>query len=199
MQIHKLTLLAIATCSIGCQSVLTDIRDGRKYKTVKVNGTVWMAENLKYQMAGAEPYNRVRENAERFGLVYQWQTVTKACPTGWRLPTVNELTALMLKYGKISYGDDSSDFRNLFGPYAPQETAATYRNLVSDKAMNFPEVGPNKVDTHRALIWTSEPLEGDAAYAIYWRAIDENIEHESVHFSTYWKDHFMGFCRCVKE
>ncbi len=48
-----------------------DPRDKKKYKTIKLGGRVWMAEDLNYNK----------------NKLYNLENVKNACPTGWRLPS----------------------------------------------------------------------------------------------------------------
>lgn len=74
-------------------SVLTDARDGQTYKTTVVNGQHWMAENLRYDAGDASAcYDDDESNCEKYGRLYTWDSLI--CPTGWRLPTVEEYRAL---------------------------------------------------------------------------------------------------------
>ena len=64
-------------CEYGA---LTDIRDGQTYKTVKIGGQVWMAENLNYADSTKTPslkgkswcYNNDLENCAIGGRLYTW-------------------------------------------------------------------------------------------------------------------------------
>jgi uncharacterized protein (TIGR02145 family) len=89
--------------------------DGNIYKTVLINDQVWMQDNLrttKYNDGSAIPnqtgswislstpsycwYDDNNNYKNLYGALYNWHAVNtgKLCPTGWRVPTHDDWTAL---------------------------------------------------------------------------------------------------------
>ena len=86
---------------------LSDLRDGIKYRTVNIEGTRWMAENLRFvppksgsifgKKLESSCFNSDSLNCMKYGRLYSWEAAKLACPKGWKLPTIEELTALLNK------------------------------------------------------------------------------------------------------
>ena len=78
---------------------ITDSRDGKKYKIVKISNQTWMAENLNYAAKGSKCYENNEANCAKYGRLYNWNTARNACPAGFHLPRDAEWTTLVNNAG----------------------------------------------------------------------------------------------------
>ena len=79
----------------AAQNTMTDSRDGKTYRTVKIGNQVWMAENLNYETEKSYCYNDSTENCAKYGRFYEWNAAMRACPEGWHLPLLEEFKTLV--------------------------------------------------------------------------------------------------------
>lgn len=109
---------------------MTDSRDGRTYKTVKIGTQTWMAENLNYTSDSISwCYNDSVEYCAKYGRLYTWAAAMDSagtwttngkgcghdseacsptypvhgiCPEGWHLPSEGEWKRLLTAVGGSS-------------------------------------------------------------------------------------------------
>ena len=77
-------------------ATMKDKRDGKIYKTIKIEDQIWMAENLNYDTIGAcWCYDNNSINCAKYGRLYNYETAKKIAPIGWHLPTKDEYKILL--------------------------------------------------------------------------------------------------------
>jgi len=114
------TITVVNPAAFSCGNILTDIRDGQQYPTVKLGAQCWFAKNLNYGIrilsSQAQRDNCVFEkycsddnaaNCLVTGGMYQWDelmqytSASKAqgfCPPGWHVPAESDWAALFNFY-----------------------------------------------------------------------------------------------------
>jgi uncharacterized protein (TIGR02145 family) len=111
MMIRK-SKLVFALLLVGIQvsaqnyGTLTDPRDGKKYRTIKVGNLELMAENLNFDKAGI-CYDLENLFCRDNGRLYSYKEVVNSensiCPPGWHIPTSGEWKYIITKLnGKIT-------------------------------------------------------------------------------------------------
>lgn len=119
MKKNLLTIVAMGLLGVilvGCDG-LKDSRDKKTYKTVKIAGLEWMAENLNYEMENSYCYDGKPANCEKYGRLYTWEAALEACPAGWHLPDREEFNALLEAIGESSTAGQKLKSRSGWNDY----------------------------------------------------------------------------------
>jgi uncharacterized protein (TIGR02145 family) len=84
----------IEECGLS-NGTLTDSRDGKTYKWVKICTQTWMAKNLNFEGPGSICYQDAATYCNTYGRLYRWTSaMATACPSGWHLPSADEWKVL---------------------------------------------------------------------------------------------------------
>lgn len=76
---------------------LTDTRDGKKYRTVRIDKFELMAENLNFESTGI-CYDNQKLFCQDNGRLYNMSEVkNNICPTGWHVPSYSEWKYIFTK------------------------------------------------------------------------------------------------------
>lgn len=80
-------------------------RGGVEYKTVLINEQCWTKENMKYEPSTGTTmcYDNLESNCEIYGRLYDYEAAALACPSGFRLPTQEEMIAMQEYSGADMY------------------------------------------------------------------------------------------------
>lgn len=177
----------------GNFGTLTDSRDDKTYKTVKIGEQTWMAENLNYFMSDSTSIcNDMDEDCSRYHRFYTWEAAKEACPTGWHLPTEAEFTTL-----KNFVLKDWPDYSvlSLLGEQYGWETVTYDAYGFNAKYDYSPFDNPRGEFTYKgsSAYWSStEGSDGSSVKAL-WLQLDSGSEIESID-----KNYYAGV-RCLKD
>lgn len=76
------------------KTTFVDQRDEEVYNIVVIGKQTWMTENLRY----ASPNSEIKEgDPKNYGRYYHWEEAQEVCPSGWHLPTKEDVAQLMAK------------------------------------------------------------------------------------------------------
>ena len=210
--------ILISTSFNSCQSdsVLTDPRDGEKYRTVKINETIWMLDNLEYEtFLSREPNDSLRKahNIENIsGRYYHFQELDSVCPTGWKLATYQNWIDYFLYFGSFKNIEIKASTIDI-------EEDSFHRVIEHEDTINFFEKG-NPLNLQAVSRFQGENVSSSPTnpFADYWvndpEAEFNGLAH--IHIINDWgfipihsHDHHMNpekpselrrfMCRCVKE
>ena len=188
---------------------------GNYYNTDTINGILWMTENLRYEIEGesgrfSEPfevgcYEGEISNCEQFGMLYSYPAARPACWTlgaGWRLPTAEELTALLdyfnENYAALVSGGQSGLNLLLGGTMEASFNTGNWSGHVGVYPSSSPYSGANKSGgiwgaEHSALILAKT---GESIYHIWADHNKKAFVENNINFSGQYS---MFSCRCVKS
>jgi len=208
------TIAVILVCTLFCTAVLaqkiTDPRDNKIYKTVKIGEQVWFAENLNYNATSSKCYGEggqvagvdalytlsnaeIQANCQKYGRLYNWNTAMTVCPKGWHLPSKEEWKILVVavggasKYLKAISGWDWNYDEKKSGNGDDKYGFSALPGGFGSSNGSFYIVG------NTGYWWSASEYSSDIVYGIY---MDNYIEY--VGYDDGYKD-FMYSVRCLQD
>ena len=159
---------------------LTDDRDGKTYKTVKIGDQWWMAQNLDYT-DGSKPNAyfgpiwtsiNMAVDSVRIGRLYVWKTAIEVCPDGWHLPNNDEWSVLL---DLVGGGDVAGKVLKAQTGWVPNETGENGTDAVGFSALPAGYKQPNTVTyaTTSSGFWSATEGEQNKAYSVGLFAIGD--------------------------
>ncbi len=179
---------------------LTDARDGKVYKTVKIENMVWMSQNLNFETESSKCFDNNPESCKMYGRLYSWEDAQKACPEGWRLPDSDELEHL-LELAEAKAGDakkSSVVLKSKSGWMNAEKAGGNGTDAmgldIKPAGFYLPEgEGTFTQEESDAAIWSSTDFMGESAYQMSFNSSSEEAsvltDRKTTHVSV----------RCVKK
>jgi uncharacterized protein (TIGR02145 family) len=183
---------------ISDPNVLFDERDYSLYSIIKIGNQTWMAENLRYDIESSR-LNPMNPSIE-YGKLYNWNTVMKATPKGWHLPSDSEWNELEMALGMpavdvTNTGNRGTDHGTKMKSTTGWNSSGNGTNTSGFNA--FPAGFYDSGSFYRlggyAFFWSSTEFSGSFAW---YRSLYSG--NATVYRYNYNKTY--GFsCRCVKD
>jgi uncharacterized protein (TIGR02145 family) len=127
--------VSISYAAFSCGNTFQDTRDGHVYTTLTRGAQCWMKQNLNYATGTSVCYAGNPTNCDNYGRLYDWNTASTACPTGWHLPTDAQWCTLLTGIdGTVSCGATGVTGTDAGGKM--KETGTTYWQAPNTGATN---------------------------------------------------------------
>ena len=136
---------------------------GKTYKTVKIGNQTWMAENLNFETEKSYDWTVS-------GRLYDWEPATKACPSGWHLPSNEEWKVLVTAVG----GEKTA------GKYLKAKSGWKFGNGTDDFGFSALPGGIGLPDglgnDHLGYWWSATPRDSDNVYCLSMGRPGDGVE-----------------------
>lgn len=151
------------------ETAFVDVRDGQTYKTVSIGPQIWMSENLRCILPGS--VQNPNNPDEKYGRLYDLESIQSACPKGWHLPSDKEWDDVEIVHGMLPTFRNQGGWR---GDHASQMRSNASWPLETDgQDTHGFNVLPAGYYTNGQM-GLPEGYEGLAYAAAFWSALDED-------------------------
>jgi len=169
--------------------MITDARDGRKYKTARMpDDNTWMAQNLNYKTDSSWCDT---DSCKKYGRLYAWTAAMNACPAGYHLPSDAEWDSLLAAAGGYHAAGKKLKSKSGWNSYNGKNANGTddYGFSALPGGYRFPPAGSNDTAGYFGFWWAA----GGNRYVYYM-----NHYNDAVHVSFHDKG-IAHSVRCVKD
>ena len=186
------------------KSTFTDSRNGKTYRTVKIEELVWMAENLNYDAQGSQCYDNKPENCEKYGRLYNWNSAMQSCPDGWLMPRKEEWQNLWVLAGSGEIAGKRLKATAGWGELNGQSGNGTDNYSFSALPGGYSDSGQFKmIDTYggwwSANVSEYKTVDAKANYELRNKAYDYFILSNNITHSNLAKKSDSRSVRCVQD
>ena len=184
---------------------ITDPRDGKTYKTVRIGDQVWMAEDMALEVD--------KSSTTVYGKLYRWIDLVSLCPEGWRIPTLWDFVYLTQYYGAKYIFDQNGSLPHqrdaqgytIINPidFAPEAARA----LKSTEDWEIPGTNSSGFTARPSGFWNAG-IKNVGETGGYWTSTPSGQKNLYFRFMV-WKPMQISFkeshsltrfsCRCIKE
>ena len=180
---------------------ITDTRDNKVYKTVKIGSQTWMADNLNYSDSVTTPslvgnsacFGNDAAKCEVAGRLYTWSVANEVCPSGWHLPDSTEWQTLITEVGEKHAGEV---LKSQTGWKLHTDGNGGGTDAVGFFAMPVGNANENRVfgdEEIFAIFWTASEHGSKNGIYVYMWYIYDGVEY------NYKSKEWYNPVRCVKD
>lgn len=186
----------------GTYGTLVDERDGHEYKTVEINGTTWMAENLKYE---SDNSTCKRDSCDIYGLHYSFPftslVLPPLCPDGWHISTTADWDSLLAYTRANDSATYAFDLRYTFWWPAYNQGTDKYGLGVIPNTCYNDNSGYDLVNVRDEAVACigAEDVENKKGYYYIMSSNGVNSVRENVYKRSIESDRYRFGIRCVKD
>ena len=167
---------------------ITDTRDNKVYKTVKIGSQTWMADNLNYSDSVTTPslvgnsvcFGNDAAKCEVAGRLYTWNVANEVCPGGWHLPDSTEWQTLITEVGEKHAGEV---LKSQTGWKLHTDSRGSGTDAVGFFALPVGHTNENGVfgdEELYATFWTASDHGGNSGVFVYMWYMYDTVEFKNV-------------------
>jgi len=168
------------------KNYMTDARDGKVYKTVRINNKTWLAENIAYSTDDS----KCKSTSCYTDRYYDRSSIRSVCPIDWRLPTEEDIQSLKSTMNSKEFYDylinGGSSGLNVF-------LHGYYGKPINRREGSFQEAGS------KGTFWYHIPNDR----ILYFKIVELTKHHKEERYDKVRLDKNGDFsqhqCRCVKD